>query len=200
MVRSDYQVIAAWFSKILTNQTLIAKLRQVKLIVLDVDGALTDGNIEYGDRYEGRTRWFSTQDGYGARRLVENGFLLAMVTGKSSASVLFRAERFGIPPERCLMDCLHKSAAVARLQQELGLSAEQTLMFGDDVIDVEVKIAQPTSLFVAPYNAPFYIQHKADIVVPLEGGHHAFRLLLDLILYVHGKHIVQELITHALHG
>ncbi len=197
MAKQEYQHIVKWFNTMHADHVLVQKLQQIKFLVLDVDGALTDGNIEYGDRYEGRTRLFSTQDGYGGRMLVKNGFLLAIVTGKSSGAVLFRAERFGIPPERCIMDCQDKRAAVVNLQQQLGFTSEQTLMFGDDVIDAQVKLAQPKILFFVPCNAPFYVQYSADGVIPLAGGQHAFRLLLDLLLYVHGKHIMQDVIKKA---
>ena len=80
--------------------------------------------------------------------------------------------------------------------EKLNITSEETLHFGDDFLDLEIK--PHVGIFAAPQNAPFYIQHAADIVVPKDGAHSAFRLLLDVILYVQGNHFAQKFIEEAI--
>lgn len=187
----------AWFSACLHNQELVATLKNISLIISDVDGTLTGGHIYIDDEKEGG-RLFSIVDGYIVKNVQQAGLALALMSGKGNSSTIVRGKKLGIPEELCIVGMLKKPAAVQELQQKLSIRPEQTLFIGDDVLDAEVKLANKKTVFACPANAPFYIQKTADIIIPRNGDNHAFRLLMDLVLFIQNKHIAQDLITHAL--
>ena len=85
------------------------------------------------------------------------------------------------------------------LQTRAGATAHQTLIFGDDYLDAQIKEDQPDVLFVMPKNGIFYLVPLADSVLPVHAATEgALRLLLDLILFVQDKHPTAHLITKAL--
>ena len=189
--------ITNWFKQITKNKPLINDIKKIKLIIIDIDGALTDGNVEYIESREGGRR-FSTQDGFTIKKALAVGLIPVFVSGKKHPSAEHRAEILGMPKENCITGLAEKPSTVEMLQKKFSVTPEQTLIWGDDFLDAEIKLKNPSSLFATPKNAPFYIQNMANIVVPKEGGDHAFRLLLDLVLYVQEKHFAQELITKTL--
>ena len=187
----------AWFKECLSNTALVAKLKNTKLIISDVDGALTNATVYYTEEKE-EGRFFSIQDGYAIKPALNAGLLIALMSGKDNKSTFVRGSKLGIPTDMMIAGMETKIKAVEHVQQLKNVGIEHTLMYGDDFMDADVKINNAVGLFVCPNNAPFYLQGVADVVVPREGGHHAFRLLLDLILYVQGKHFAQSLIDHAI--
>jgi 3-deoxy-D-manno-octulosonate 8-phosphate phosphatase (KDO 8-P phosphatase) len=186
-----------WFKTILTHKELIDKLKRIKLVIADVDGSLTNTLIAVDAHGEG-ARQFNIQDGYITVKAQTAGVIISFMSGKDNSSTLQRAQKLGIPAEHCAVGLLSKPEAVEALQKKLGLTSDQTLIFGDDYLDVEVKLKNAAGIFSCPSNAVFYIQPHADFVVPKAGGDGAFRLLLDLLLYVQDKHFAGNMITHAL--
>lgn len=197
IMTSNAQSLSSWFKTTIANKSFMDQLTLIKLLIVDIDGSLTDGRVECSATSEG-TRYFSTQDGYGIKQLMNNGFLIAFISGKACESGKQRARVLGIPDELCILGTEAKNAAVTRLQKQFNLTSENILVFGDDIIDAQVKVAQPNSLFVCPSNSPFYIQALADRIVPCSGGNDAFRLLADLMLYQQGTHQMQQVITQTL--
>ena len=188
---------ALWFKSIIKDNDLVEKIKAIKLIIVDIDGSLTDGTVECTNNSEG-TRWFSTQDGYGTRKTMQIGIKIAFVSGKGSESGLYRAKMLGIHEEFCFLGVLDKRIVATQLQKTHHITSNELCVYGDDFLDAQIKLSQKEVLFVAPENAPFYIQSAADMTLPLSGGNHAFRLMLDLILYVKKQHFAQDLIAHAL--
>ncbi len=194
IIMNDNNSVVTWFKNATNNPSLMHRLKTISLIIADIDGSLTDGRVECRADGEG-TRYFSTQDGYGTKRAMEAGIAIAFVSGKGSGSGLNRARILAIPEKFCVLGSEDKRIAVKQLQLRENISEENTLIFGDDILDAQVKIDQPNSFFVCPNNSPFYIQGLGDLVIPRDGGHHAFRLLLDLLLYARGQHQLQTTIT-----
>ena len=93
-------------------------------------------------------------------------------------------------------DCKDKIQYVHKMQKFVEASKEETVHFGDDVLDLYVK--PEVGLFACPNNSLFYVKHNAEIIIPRNGGHGAFRMLLDLILYAQEKHFAQQYIQDAL--
>lgn len=185
----------AWFKQCLADSELIEKFKKVKLAILDVDGSLTDGNIAYTADTE-LFREFSVQDGYAINYALSNTDLsIAFVSGKLHGSAHFRARMLGIPEHLCLDGKRDKVTIVKGMVADEKFELNQILFFGDDCFDATVKIKLPEIVFGAPSNAPFYYQDLADVTVPKPGGKHSFRLLLDLLLYLRGKHFAQDLIA-----
>lgn len=187
-----------WFKTMLNNKDLIARLKNITLVVTDVDGSLTDGTVHFNADGEG-DRMYSPQDGYAMRIAIDSGIKVAFLSGNAGASITSRAKKLRIPDELIILGASDKRAAVKKLQSITGAHSEQTLMFGDDCLDAAVKEADPAIFFAMPNNSVFYLKPIADCVTPSNAGAgSALRLMLDLVLYVQEKHIAQHLIRKAL--
>ena len=186
-----------WFNECLKNELLIQKIKAIKLIVCDVDGSLTDAGIYVtGDGEGGRT--FNIQDGYVFKPLIKAGITVSLMSGKGNPSTFQRAQMVGVPKDLCIVDMIDKPPATQQLQERFNLTAQQTVIFGDDFLDARVKQENLVSMFICPNDAPFYIQTYADLVIPRNGGHAAFRLFADLVLYVQQNHFAKDLIDASL--
>lgn len=183
----------AWFKLCLADQKLVAALKNIKLVISDVDGTLTDTTIYVDDKGEGG-RTFSVQDGYIVKPAMLAGITITFMSGKDNFSTIQRARKLGVPEDLCIVGVDTKPIFVKKLQEKLNFSIDQTLLIGDDFLDAEVKLQSATGLYACPENTPFYLQQLADIVIPRSGGDSAFRLLMDLVLYVQNKHFAQVLI------
>ncbi|MFA5074671.1 MAG: hypothetical protein WC436_01055 [Candidatus Babeliales bacterium] len=187
-----------WFKNCLENKNLISKIEKIKLIITDVDGALTDGYIYITpDRADTVSKKFSVQDGFAMSEALKNNLIrIAFLSGRNDVVTKIRAKMLGIPDDMCIIGSTNKPEKIKTLQKDYKISKEETLHFGDDFLDYQVK--DVVSIFACPDNTPFYIKHAADLLIPKKSNNNAFRLLLDLILYVQKKHFVQELITKSL--
>lgn len=182
-----------WFKQCCLTPDLVQQLKQIKLVICDVDGTLTSAGVYVDEQGEGG-REFSVQDGFIVKPAQQAGITIALMSGKANLSTIQRAEKLGIPAELCMIGLETKPEAVRTLQHKLVLDAQQTLLIGDDFLDAEVKINRLVSLYACPSNTPFYLQQLADIVIPHSGGKNAFRLIMDLVLYVQQKHFAQDFI------
>lgn len=188
-----------WFQKTIANKHLVGKLKKIKLIITDVDGCLTNGTAGYSDDHEIQ-KSFCIQDGFMIAKCNNPGMPhIAFVTGRSDAAATRRAKVLRIP------DTLYykgvskdKASAVKKIQTDLKISKDETLFFGDDILDLQAK--DSVGIFSSPSSALFYVQAEADIVSPCPGGNGALRAILDIILYLQKKHIAQESIDKALHA
>lgn len=181
-----------WFVKMLQNQPLIEKLKKITLIIADVDGSLTDGLTSMNAEGE-EFRTFSVQDGLGIKAAIKRGIEMFFVTGSRSKILLARMKMLDVPEDHCFLNALHnKEEMVREIQQKVGSSEEQTLFWGDDIPDWNARPA--VGIFAVPDNTVFYIKEHADIVVTKHTREGSLRLLLDLILFVQNKHMLQEFI------
>jgi 3-deoxy-D-manno-octulosonate 8-phosphate phosphatase (KDO 8-P phosphatase) len=189
-----------WFVTCIKNASLVEKIKKITMIMTDVDGCLTDCIVNVND--DGNEhKAFSVQDGFGITRAMKAGLTIVLVSGRDSQNTRIRAQKLGIPEKDCYVGgelCKEKGSTITTIIQEHNVTPDQTIFFGDDVLDIEVK--KHVGLFFAPANAIFYVRHHADHVIPLAGGKGAFRLLLDLIMYVQKKHPAQNLIEQTIHN
>ncbi|MGM0855829.1 MAG: 3-deoxy-manno-octulosonate cytidylyltransferase [Pseudomonadota bacterium] len=162
--------------------TPASPLANVKLLITDVDGVLTDGGIYYDATGECLKR-FHVRDGLGMRLLEESGIRVAVLSGRDSATLRKRVGDLGIT--LCAFGVKDKQAACHDLMQQAGVSAEQTACIGDDSIDLSAFATCGYSYAVA--DAPSYVKQKATGVLTLAGGQGALRELADAILTAHGK-------------
>lgn len=165
-----------------TPYTPVPPLSNVKLLITDVDGVLTDGSIYYDATGECLKR-FHVRDGLGMRLLEESGIRVAVLSGRDSATLRKRVADLGISLHA--FGVKDKQAACRDLMQQAGVSAEQTACIGDDSIDLPAFAACGFSYAVA--DAPSYVKQKATGVLTLAGGQGALRELADAILTAHGK-------------
>jgi 3-deoxy-D-manno-octulosonate 8-phosphate phosphatase (KDO 8-P phosphatase) len=149
-------------------------LARVQLIVLDVDGVLTDGGLWYGPQGELIKR-FNVRDGLGIRLLQQAGVEVAFLSGGRGGATEMRAKQLGI--RHCLVGAGDKPAALAELQTQLHLSRDVTLFLGDDLNDLAVR--PQVGLLVATADAVPALRRQADLVLSRPGGHGAVRELAD---------------------
>lgn len=195
-----------WFIKNLANKDLVKKIKNIKIIITDIDGCLTDGRLTLADsRYPKDNDYsrhiaksFCVQDGYAVATCTKNNLLpIAFLTGRTDEATKIRAKMVGIPENLCFTGISQKKIEkVQKIQKQNNISKDQTLYFGDDFLDYETIDA--IGLMCSPENSPFYFQEKADLVIPRSGGNGAFRLLLDFVLYVKNKHFAQNFIEKAI--
>lgn len=195
---NSMQLDKPWFIEQLKNKSLCDKLANLKLVVSDIDGSLTDGTMIYRSTGED-ARNFSTQDGYAIIHAQQHKLSIAFLSGKNHGSGQHRAQQLGIPDELYFGGKVEKIKKIKKMAKSLTISSNEVLLFGDDYLDVQAKLADPNLLYATPHDSPFYFHHQADLIIPRNGGNHAFRLLLDLILFVQKKHFSQEIIAAFLH-
>jgi 3-deoxy-D-manno-octulosonate 8-phosphate phosphatase (KDO 8-P phosphatase) len=157
-------------------------LGDIKLLVLDVDGVLTDGTIVISAD-GGESKFFNVLDGHGMRLWLRAGLKIAFVSGRASEPTRYRAEHFGI--EHVLQNCHHKLPAMQKLLEDLQLSPRQVAYIGDDLPDLPVM--KYVGFGVAVANAVEEVKQHADFVTTRSGGGGAVREVIEYILKKNGK-------------
>jgi 3-deoxy-D-manno-octulosonate 8-phosphate phosphatase (KDO 8-P phosphatase) len=149
----------------------------IALLVLDVDGVLTDGRLYFGPRGE-VLKVFDVKDGYGIRKLMDAGVQVAIISGRRSAAVARRARELGI--RHVFQGSGDKLPVFERLRKRLRLDASQCACVGDDVPDVPIMRAVGLAFAVADAH-PAALQ-AADMATPNAGGRGAVRDICDLLI------------------
>jgi 2-dehydro-3-deoxyphosphooctonate aldolase (KDO 8-P synthase) len=157
--------------------TLNEKLKKIRLLIFDVDGALTDGKITLGGS-DLEIKSFHVRDGHGIKLAKRTGLEMALITGRTSEVVPRRAMEVGI--ERVYQGIKDKKPVLAELMKELDLQPEQVAMLGDDVVDIPV--FRRIGLGVAVPEAPAEVRNSAVFVTQRCGGDGAARELVEMIL------------------
>jgi 3-deoxy-D-manno-octulosonate 8-phosphate phosphatase (KDO 8-P phosphatase) len=155
-------------------------LRRVRLLVLDVDGVLTDGRLHYGPRGE-VMKSFHVRDGYGIKQVAALGIGVAILSGRKSTAVARRARELGI--RAVVQGADDKLAALEKLAKSRGVALEHCACVGDDTPDAPVLAA--AGLGVAVADAHPDALAAADIVTSRPGGHGAVREVCDWIIAAH---------------
>ncbi|WPJ99487.1 3-deoxy-manno-octulosonate cytidylyltransferase [Pseudomonas putida] len=160
-------------------------LKDIRLVITDVDGVLTDGGIYYDATGECIKR-FHVRDGLGMRMLEENGVRVAVLSGRDSATLRKRVSDLGI--SLCQFGVKDKHSACMQLMEEAGVTSAQTACIGDDSIDLPAFSACGISFAVA--DAPIYVKAAATQTLLASGGTGAFREVADAILCAQDKECV----------
>ncbi len=158
------------------------RLRSIELLVLDVDGVLTDGGLWF-DAEGQLIKRFDVRDGLGIRLLQQAGLHIAFLSGGQGGATEVRARQLGI--KHCLVGIKDKPAALTSLQNQLGVSSGQTAFMGDDLNDLAV--LPVVGVLFAPADACRPVRRGADAVLRRKGGHGAVRELAERILQGRGR-------------
>jgi 3-deoxy-D-manno-octulosonate 8-phosphate phosphatase (KDO 8-P phosphatase) len=158
-------------------QDILAKTKDIKLVIFDVDGVLTDGSIIIGDDGE-EYKAFNSRDGHGMKLLQYTGVDIAIITGRTSNVVAHRMESLGV--KHVYQGQKVKLPAFEELIAELGLSADQCAYVGDDWVDLA--IMSRVGLAVAVQDAHPVVKQHAHWTTPSKGGRGAARELCELIM------------------
>ncbi len=155
----------------------IAKAKDIRLLLLDVDGVLTNGSLLYtGDSQESKA--FNTQDGFGLRLLREGGIDVGIITARSSEVVAKRANELKM---RYIYQGLPKKIeAFQDILKISGLRPFEIAYMGDDWLDLP--LLQQVGLAIAPFNAVREVQEAVHFITERKGGEGAVRDACDLIL------------------
>ena len=157
--------------------TFVDRAKNIKLMIFDVDGVLTDGAIYYTNKGE-EFKAFNILDGQGMKMLKASGVELAIISGRASHSVELRAQDLGI---KFLQQAVEdKYACYLQLVTSVGLTAEQTGYIGDDLADLPVM--RHCRLAVSVPEAPEIIKRHAHYVTQAGGGRGAAREICELIM------------------
>lgn len=152
------------------------RLAAIELLVLDIDGVLTDGRLIYGDNGEiGKS--FNVKDGYGIRRLLDLGLHIAAISARRSEGAAIRLAELGV--EHIFLGCKDKVAQLATLQKALGITSAGTAVMGDDIPDL--KMMDLGSLAITPNDGARELHDRADWTTTRNGGHGAVREVCDAI-------------------
>ena len=161
----------------MTNNASQKKIKDIKLLVSDVDGVLTDGTIYIGsDGTEFKN--FSVEDGAGAAYARMAGLPIALISGRFSLCTLLRSKEMGI--KHCYQGNLNKLEAYGELLSMYRLSDKQVAYIGDGLIDIPVMLKSGFS--VSPQNAHQSVKDIADYITEKSGGEGVLREVVELIL------------------
>ena len=163
-------------------QRSLEKAKNVKLLILDVDGVLTDGRIVIDDRGV-ETKCFDVRDGHGIKLLKRANIQVVIITGRRSEVVSHRARELGIDS---VYQNIHDKLEVYRaILDEKGLKDEEVGFVGDDLVDLPLMKRVGFSAVVADGSEE--LQPYADYVSRNRGGRGAVREISELILKAQGK-------------
>jgi len=154
-----------------------SKLKHIKLLLLDVDGVMTDGGIYYTNSGN-EMKKFNIQDGYGIVKLQRAGIKVGIITGRVSKIVQKRAEELGIT--EVYQNFEHKLEVYESIKQKLNLTDAEISYIGDDEFDLPV--LERVGFSAAPADAVHLVKKRVQYICKRNGGNGAVREIIDLIL------------------
>jgi 3-deoxy-D-manno-octulosonate 8-phosphate phosphatase (KDO 8-P phosphatase) len=163
-----------------SNQVLL-RARDVRLMIFDVDGVLTDGTLWYGPRGEA-LKAFSAHDGHGIKLLAARGVRVALLSGRRSRAVTVRARELGIREVHQGVD--DKLAVFAKLLGKHRLNAAAAGFMGDELVDLPV--LERCGFACAPREAPEAVRSRVHYVTEAPAGRGAVREVSDLLVRARG--------------
>ena len=164
------------------SQVIITAAKKIKLLVLDVDGVLTDGKLYYGNNGE-ELKAFNIQDGLGIKLLQQGGIQVGIITGRVSTLLQRRADELAINP--VIQGREDKLIALRELLESQNLGLHQIAFMGDDLPDLSAINSVGLGITVA--NASDTLAAKADWQTLRSGGDGAVREAAEMILKAQGK-------------
>jgi len=167
---------------VIKDEELKSRIRKIRLLILDVDGVLTDGRIIIDDAGQ-ESKHFDVKDGHGLKLIMRYGIDVVLLTGRSSAVVTHRAADLGI--REVYQGILNKIDFFIQFIEKRGINPEEVAYIGDDVVDIP--ILKIVGFSIAVQDAVDEVKEKVDHITGKPGGRGAVRETCDLILKVQGK-------------
>ncbi|MFH2219383.1 MAG: HAD-IIIA family hydrolase [Pseudomonadota bacterium] len=163
------------------NSNLQQKLQNIRVLVLDVDGVLTDGRIIYND--DGvESKAFNVKDGLGIRLLMNAGIKVVVVTGRHSRALHHRCGNLGI--DHIFEGITDKKRVIGSILELAGVTREEIAFVGDDLIDLSLMRIVGVPIAVA--DAHEAVRERAEMVTSAKGGEGAVREVCEAILKARG--------------
>jgi len=167
------------------------KIAKIELLVLDVDGVLTDGKIIFNDEGQ-ESKAFNVADGHGMKMLQHYGTKIAVISGRTSNVVAIRMKELGV--SLVYQGSRDKLMDLNDALEQLSLSKEQACYVGDDVVDLQ--IMPHIGFAVAVADAHPLVKKHADLVTKSNGGAGAVREVCELIL--ESKSLLEKALSYYL--
>ncbi|RKZ59244.1 MAG: 3-deoxy-manno-octulosonate-8-phosphatase KdsC [Candidatus Parabeggiatoa sp. nov. 2] len=162
-------------------ETLLEKAKQIRLVIFDVDGVLTDGTLYLGD--EGQEyKAFYAPDGLGIKMLQATGVIIGIISARNSKAVTHRMNSLGV--QHVYQGKLDKLSAYKQMCEKLQQQPQQIAYVGDDLLDIPVM--RQAGLAIAVANAHFLVVKQAHWQTPAAGGRGAAREVCELIMQAQG--------------
>jgi 3-deoxy-D-manno-octulosonate 8-phosphate phosphatase (KDO 8-P phosphatase) len=165
-----------------TKKEFLKKAKNIKLLILDVDGVMTDGSIIL-DNQGNEIKTFHVRDGHGIKMALKAGVEIAIITGRESRVVERRALELGI--KEVYQKVMNKVDAYEKMIKKYGLKDEEVAFIGDDINDLT--LLRRVGFSVAVADSDSHIKKLVDLVTEIGGGKGAVREVIDLILKAQGK-------------
>ncbi len=162
-------------------QDIFARAKNIKLLICDVDGVMTDGGLFFGDNGL-EYKAFHSRDGLGIKMLQRSGIPLAVITARTSEVVKHRMKNLNI--DLVFQGQLNKVQAFEDLCTQLALSPEQIAYIGDDLVDIPVM--KQVGLAIAVADAHERVKIMAHWTTRQNGGHGAVRDVCELLMEAQG--------------
>lgn len=153
-------------------------MKKIKMLLLDVDGTLTDGKLYFFREGGKEYKAFNTRDGMGMEIFLSKGRDIAIISGHKSEAVENRMKELNI--KECHLGIQDKEIVVKDIMQRYSLSKEELACVGDDINDIGM--FSMCALSFAPNDAHYEVLEVASIVLKHDGGHGAVREAIDYIL------------------
>ena len=164
------------------NAEIIEAAKKIKLLLLDVDGVLTDGRLYYGNTGE-EMKAFNIQDGLGIKLLQQGNVQVGIITGRVSALLQRRADELGINP--VIQGREDKLTALNELLETMDVAMDEIALMGDDLPDLAV--IQRVGLGITPANGSGTLKQQAQWQTSNRGGDGAVREVAEMILTAQGS-------------
>ncbi len=160
-----------------SKQSLPSKAKKIKLLLLDVDGVMTDGSIIL-DSKGNETKCFHVRDGHGIKLLQKAGIPVGIITGRSSEVVNIRARELGITEVH--QGALDKILVYDEILSRYGLRDEEVAYIGDDAVDLS--IFSRVGFAAAVADADPSVKAHVDLITRCAGGRGAVREVINFIM------------------
>lgn len=176
----ELDVYSLLYKPMFRTNHLAAKLTAIKLLVLDVDGVMTDGGMYFTENGD-QIKKYNTKDGMAIIGLTKKNFQVAIISsGFASKMVEARAKMLGI--QNCIVTRESKMEVLKNILIDLNISLENVAMIGDDINDLEVM--QNIGIAVCPSDAVQSIKNSSHIILQKKGGEGCVREFIDTYLHI----------------
>lgn len=167
-----------------SRQSLQSKAKKIKLLLLDVDGVLTNGTIIL-DNQGNELKAFHVRDGHGIKLAQRAGIVMGIITGRKSEVVNIRARELGI--EEVHQGALKKIEVYESILAKYGVDDKEVAYMGDDIVDVD--IFKRVGVAVTVSDADPSVRPYVDMITKTAGGRGAVREFINLLLKSQGKQL-----------
>lgn len=186
MIKNYMKLLQNQFKKIMSKQSYKIKLRKINAFIFDVDGVLTDGRVLIDSDGE-MLRLMNTKDGFAMKFAIDNGYKISIITGGTNEAVKKRLVSLGI--NTVYLGSHNKINSFYNLIKKFDLDPDEILYMGDDIPDIPVM--KKVGVSSCPQDAVQEVKAISDYISHKNGGYGCVREIIEQVLKVQGKWVVE---------